>query len=75
MMRPMFNPKRKEKVEGEESKPEEGTPIEGGESNIEKREEHTEKTAEQKKKIRCKKWPTCKSEACEYAHPSETVSL
>jgi hypothetical protein len=37
------------------------------------KEESTEKTAEQKKKIRCKKWPTCKNEACEYAHPTETV--
>jgi hypothetical protein len=34
---------------------------------------YEEKTAEQKKKIRCKKWPMCKSETCEYAHPKETV--
>lgn len=35
----------------------------------------TEKTAEMKKKIRCKKWPLCKNESCEYSHPKETVSL
>jgi len=38
-------------------------PYQGGE----------EKSAEAKKKIRCKKWPMCKSEQCEYAHPKETV--
>ena len=35
----------------------------------------TEKSAEAKKKIRCKKWPMCKNEACEYAHPKETVRI
>ncbi len=34
-----------------------------------------EKTAEQKKKIRCKKWPMCKHEGCEYSHPKETVRI
>lgn len=28
---------------------------------------------ENKKKMRCKKWPLCKSDSCEYHHPSETV--
>ena len=35
---------------------------------------HEEKSAEAKKKIRCKKWPSCKNEACEWAHPKETVN-
>ena len=34
---------------------------------------HEEKSAEAKKKIRCKKWPSCKIEGCEWAHPKETV--
>jgi hypothetical protein len=33
----------------------------------------SEKSAEAKKKIRCKKWPMCKNEGCEFAHPKETV--
>lgn len=28
---------------------------------------------QKKKTIRCKKWPQCKNESCEYAHPTETV--
>lgn len=28
-----------------------------------------------KKKIRCKKWPQCKMDGCEYAHPTETVNI
>ncbi len=32
-----------------------------------------EKSGETKKKIKCKKWPMCKNEACEFAHPKETV--
>ena len=35
----------------------------------------TEKTAEMKKKIRCKKWPLCKNEGCEFSHPKETVKM
>jgi hypothetical protein len=34
---------------------------------------YEEKSAEAKKKIRCKKWPMCKMEGCEYSHPKETV--
>jgi hypothetical protein len=34
------------------------------------RERHEEVN---KKKIRCKKWPQCRAENCEYAHPTETV--
>lgn len=26
-----------------------------------------------KKQIRCKKWPQCKTENCEFAHPTGTV--
>jgi hypothetical protein len=32
-----------------------------------------EKSAEAKKKTRCRKWPMCKNENCEFAHPKETV--
>ena len=32
-----------------------------------------EKSAEAKKKTRCRKWPMCKIENCEFAHPKETV--
>jgi hypothetical protein len=35
--------------------------------------EGTEKTPEVKKKVRCKKWPTCKNEGCDFSHPTETV--
>jgi len=35
-------------------------------------EEHITKD---KKKVRCKKWPGCKNESCEYAHPKETVTI
>ena len=28
-----------------------------------------------KKQIRCKKWPQCKTENCEFAHPTGTVKL
>jgi len=28
-----------------------------------------------KKQIRCKKWPQCKADNCEFAHPSETVKI
>ena len=35
---------------------------------------HEEKSADAKKKIRCKKWPSCKNEGCEWAHPKETVN-
>jgi hypothetical protein len=28
-----------------------------------------------KKTIRCKKWPVCKNESCDFAHPKETVIL
>ena len=34
-----------------------------------------ERNPENRKKIRCKKWPMCKSEACEFSHPKETVRL
>ncbi len=34
-----------------------------------------EKTIEAKKKTRCKKWPMCKAEGCDFAHPKETVSF
>jgi hypothetical protein len=30
--------------------------------------------AANKKKVRCKKWPACKNEQCEYAHPTGTVT-
>lgn len=41
-------------------------------------EEHKQPNIERsegvkKKQIRCKKWPGCKAENCEFAHPSETV--
>jgi len=26
-----------------------------------------------KKQVRCKKWPQCKADNCEFAHPTETV--
>ncbi len=34
-----------------------------------------EHVAKDKKKVRCKKWPMCKNEECEYAHPKEAVSI
>ena len=69
MIRPQFRLKKKDNPE---HKTEEGEQPE----NVEKKEEQIrpEKTAEQKKKIRCNKWPACKNEACEYAHPTETVN-
>jgi hypothetical protein len=42
-------------------------------------EEHKQPEVEKsegakKKQIRCKKWPQCKAENCEFAHPTETVN-
>ena len=32
-----------------------------------------DKSGETKKKVKCKRWPMCKNETCEFAHPKETV--
>jgi hypothetical protein len=49
-----------------------------GQTNMQPQQPHhyqggEEKSAEAKKKTRCRKWPMCKSEICEFAHPKETV--
>ena len=68
---PKLTPKGEEgKPEGEEkgeNVPKTGETPEGT--------HFTEKGPEAKKKIRCKRWPSCKSEGCEYSHPTETVIL
>jgi hypothetical protein len=28
-----------------------------------------------KKQVRCKKWPQCKADMCDFAHPTETVII
>jgi hypothetical protein len=79
MIRPLYRPQPKKEITDNPEEPQnkqtdqtnpENTDI----NNIEK-SQHPEKTAEQKKKIRCKKWPNCKNEACEFGHPSETVNF
>jgi hypothetical protein len=44
------------------------------EANQEQKQVEVEKGEPTKKKqVRCKKWPQCKTDNCEFAHPSETV--
>jgi hypothetical protein len=54
--------------------------IEGEGQNIMEKNVNThifneEHISKDKKKVRCKKWPICKNDTCEYAHPKETVNI
>ena len=40
-----------------------------------KMEEKNDKISDEEKKKRCKNWPNCKNENCEYHHPKETVKF
>jgi hypothetical protein len=52
------------------------TPAEANNLNIEHKHQEPEKIEGGKKKqIRCKKWPQCKSENCDFGHPTETVII
>lgn len=47
--------------------------AETGENIRQEGEREKTHNPEAKKKVRCKKWPQCKNENCEFIHPKETV--